>query len=437
MTFPGNQGMFIRRTLDEIMETTHQSFIEECPPELIMDSRSGSSGATYWIRPLNWDGQKSSLSMVQFKSVTHGGKQDPDKFKSLNLGWVAFEELSEIEKPIWLMLQSRLRRNNSRRIAVAATNPPRPKHWITKMWNFDKPTEGHLQGYYLVKSKTSDNIHLPPDYEATLRATWPASWVHRYVDCHVGFLPDGQGVYQDVWNQDVHCPEDGFEPVDAKIVQSHDYGRMPAISWAQFVRDGERVQLRVLAEIQGYNAKYDEFLAQAMTYRGKLFGSNAEYVYCGGADGNSINRQTNKSDVDILESFGVTPVVSTTDKTLDSKYYRAEIVRQWLTIDGNDQPGLIVHPRCNVLTEGFMGGYQYPKDMASGEHYNVPRKDGYYDHLQDTVQYALINFADMGGLVLDPSSKPNKEVVSTTDQMTSAAWAQKQYERNRRRKIFG
>lgn len=56
------------------------------------------------------------------------------------------------------------------------------------------------------------------------------------------------------------------------------------------------------------------------------------------------------------------------------------------TIDEKTQePNFLVHPRCKVLIEGYRGGYA----REDGE--DKPKKDDYYDHLQDCARYLIVH----------------------------------------------
>jgi hypothetical protein len=54
-----------------------------------------------------------------------------------------------------------------------------------------------------------------------------------------------------------------------------------------------------------------------------------------------------------------------------------------------------VHPRCRTLIDGFEAGYVWEDLVRSGSvmpNTRRPKKDGYYDHLQNTAEYVIINY---------------------------------------------
>lgn len=417
LTFPGNQGMFVRRTLQELMETTHVTFLEECPQEFIIrKSRDESGGMNYWVRPLQWDGKEQSLSLVQFRSATHGGRQDPDKFKSINLGWVCFEEISELEESVFLMMLSRLRRANSRRCAAAATNPPNPEHWLEKYFDLKRHGKGKKAGYYSIQSKTTDNPYLPADYVQKLLDQWPASWVHRYIEGNVGFLLEGDPVFEQLFRQSEHV-----RPLDAdkryKLVRSWDigYGRTPAVSWHQFVPQANgKMRWHVLDELMWSNPpSLAEFYTKALLRQQEIFGLNWGTLDAYDPAGTAKDVQTNKSALDVLREVvaqhGISSdFIAATDKVRNSIVYRIGLLQSWLHIEP-DFVKMFIDPRCQMIIGGLQGGYQYQKDKTTGEKVAIPIKN-HWSHLIDTLMYAGTNCLDYDKMIVNPSAKPPRAI---------------------------
>jgi hypothetical protein len=82
----------------------------------------------------------------------------------------------------------------------------------------------------------------------------------------------------------------------------------------------------------------------------------------------------------------------------NSKIYRVELQRQWLTVSGG-KSRYYVHPRCEVLIEGMEGGYKRKWNQTGSKLVEEPVKDNYYSGVQDCEQYALVNFGKMDGEV--------------------------------------
>ena len=49
---------------------------------------------------------------------------------------------------------------------------------------------------------------------------------------------------------------------------------------------------------------------------------------------------------------------------------------------------------CKTAIEGFLGGYHYPlhkEGSAFSESYEIPFKDGYYEHIMNAGEYIAVN----------------------------------------------
>src|SRR5690606_3632783 len=104
-------------------------------------------------------------SVVIFRSM-----DEPNKYKSLNLGAFYVDELSEIDESVWLMLESRLRRNTvSRRTGFATTNPE-GHNWVWKKFVRD---DGKNPDYGYFQAPTTENVYLPGDYVRGLLNSYP------------------------------------------------------------------------------------------------------------------------------------------------------------------------------------------------------------------------------------------------------------------------
>ena len=91
--------------------------------------------------------------------------QDPTKLKSINLGFVQIEEVSDVDYSIFKMLLGRLRQKiqptwkNFQYRLFAHTNPQEHKGWIYKTFGENPPTN-----YRLIIAPTTQNIYLPENF---------------------------------------------------------------------------------------------------------------------------------------------------------------------------------------------------------------------------------------------------------------------------------
>jgi hypothetical protein len=70
------------------------------------------------------------------------------------------------------------------------------------------------------------------------------------------------------------------------------------------------------------------------------------------------------------------------------------------------RPSMLVHPRCETTIDGFEAGYIFDDRVIA--HASMPnirkvKKDGYYDHLQNTCEYAMLTYGSAPATTVDVS----------------------------------
>jgi len=74
------------------------------------------------------------------------------------------------------------------------------------------------------------------------------------------------------------------------------------------------------------------------------------------------------------------------------------------------RPAFLIHPRCAILVDGLEAGYVFDdRKMINAAFPNIRRakKDGYYDHLQNTIEYATLNYGT--GIVRPERRRPDAD----------------------------
>ena len=164
MTYNNNYGALGRKDLGELNSTTLKDFFDICPPELI----SNHNKQLHYIDFINGS-RLFYLNLDDSREAT-------EKIKSLNLGFVAIDQLEEIQENVFLAFQGRLRRNDSSRNFFATCNP------AGHDWLWDRWKSKQVEGYELFEAITTENVYLPADYVQEL-LNYPERWVKRYVFC--------------------------------------------------------------------------------------------------------------------------------------------------------------------------------------------------------------------------------------------------------------
>jgi PBSX family phage terminase large subunit len=195
---PGIRGLITRRTVPELRDTTETVFFDILPDELFragVSTRSGGHYSTFTF---------PNGSQVLFRSI-----DDWNKHKSLNVGFIAWDELDEFDEETYMGMSSRVRQRDptaegrrlgakqiTRRGMWAATNP-HGHDWVYKRF-VDGSTKKNNTAYW--RSTSFDNPYLPPEYLESL-LQYPEPWIRRYVLCQ---FDDFAGQIYEDWNWDTH-----------------------------------------------------------------------------------------------------------------------------------------------------------------------------------------------------------------------------------------
>jgi hypothetical protein len=211
MNYPGNRGVMCRYHLADFKNSTLKT-LEECfPPEIIVSHNLA----------------EHSLKLINGSEIIYMGMSEMEnvsKLKSMELGWFAIDEASEIPKETFLLFQSRLRRKlpDGRfppYYGVLASNP-------ADCWLKDDFVLGGNPDYVFIPSLPKDNPFLPPDYESKLRESYPEDWVHRFLE----------GSWDDLVSGDMVIPSDWIRRAVNREIE-HEEKRIVAADIARFGDD--------------------------------------------------------------------------------------------------------------------------------------------------------------------------------------------------------
>jgi PBSX family phage terminase large subunit len=200
LDYPGNRGYVCRKYNTVLKKTTMQTFFEVCPPALIK----------------SYNKVDQELNFINGSKIWFGDLEDVDKLKSMNLGFFAIDEASEVPYDRFLLLDSRLRLNvpNIRYYGLLATNPE--PGWVKERF-VDKQLPDHI----FVPALPKDNRYLPEDYVANLRKNYPEEWVKKYLEGNWSVF-EGQ-VYKE-FDRSVHVIDPEPIPEEWPRFRTIDFG---------------------------------------------------------------------------------------------------------------------------------------------------------------------------------------------------------------------
>lgn len=161
LKYPGIKGLVGAQTYTLVRDTTLQSYFEH------LDNMNMIAGYHY-----NFKASESKLTFYNGSTIIFRHLEEPEKLKSLNLGFVELEEMSQVPESTFKMLLSRLRQENlwgdefQYRI-FGHTNPETSKGYIYKYF-----VEQKKDNYRFIQAPTTQNIYLPKHYVEELKSAY-------------------------------------------------------------------------------------------------------------------------------------------------------------------------------------------------------------------------------------------------------------------------
>lgn len=361
---PGSTWLIGRKTLPALRDTTLKTFNALMEPGLIKAFNKANLVAT----------------LVNNSEFIFRPLDDLEKMKSMEISGFFINEANEVELDLYNTLKARVRQKvngkpPTRYRTIIDLNPTDEDHWIPQLFLHNPPS-----GHALFHSSTLDNAaNLPPGYIDGLRATYSKDEQDRLILGLFRKVHAGRPVYPE-FSRGNFVASVELNP-KFPIVRGWDFGyNHPSCVWLQM----ERSQIKVLGEVLGKHVYLDDFIKNhVLPFERnilKVEDNIKRLDYCDprGAD----ESDKGKTSVQILRDQGIYPAYRRTWIEEGVKALRSRIN----TMDQESGlPNFLIHPRCTILIEGFRGGYK----RMDGE--ETPEKDGYYEHLQDGLRYAVIH----------------------------------------------
>jgi hypothetical protein len=284
----------------------------------------------------------------------------------LNLAWVLADEIDTVAPSIanraFPKILGRLRAGNVRQFAAAST--PEGFRW---MWNTFGSDEAKARtDRHLIRMRTIDNPHLPPDFIKRLEANYDPSLLRAYLDGEFVNLTTGQ-VY-DRFNREKHVIAElpDFSEEALRIGVDFNVGNMSAIIAVRLNN-----KLLVVDEVSG--AHDTDALAQEIVRR---YPGRRMYAY---PDASGGNRSTNatQTDIQILESYGMGNQSPRANPPVRDRVASVQALLE----NGKGQIRLQVAASCKRTIECL--------ELQSYTEKGDPDKDAGFDHMNDALGYLV------------------------------------------------
>ena len=392
--YPGIHCLLARWTDDSLKAQLKPRFYELCQRELLGPGPKAMPGTN----ESGWHAEEQYQEFRNGSRVYLRALKSSDeatrlgKFAGLTLGVIGVDQPEELPKDIHEALKARLSQPGFPQQLLYTPNPPGHDHWLSEEF----PETNARPDYLYLTTEVYDNEKwLGKKYIEALEETYPPGHVlhRRFILGKRGLSTQGEPVYGKVFKRRIHVAEVAAIPT-APLMESWDFGhKHPAVLWSQLGPDGS---WHILGELMGDESYIEDFAPQVIAVRKQLFPEVGEVWSCcdpAGADHNSHGLRF--SAIDVLRDFGIYPRFIKGSNSLSQRDWAIQQTARYMLRLTKRGPALVVHPRCVITIDGFEAGYVYDdRHVALQTTPNIrrPKKDGYYDHLQNNVEYTMLNF---------------------------------------------
>ena len=324
--------------------------------------------------------------------------QDVGKLLSLEISGAWLNEVREIPKAIYDMVQTRIGRY-PRRTAygdkipqfslLLDSNPMDDFHWYYRLAEELRPDNASFYRQPGGLAEDAENLqNLPPAYYANIAKGKDEAWLKVYVDGEYGFAVDGKPVWP-AFKDSKHVSREAIVADNSPIICGMDFGLTPA---AVFIQQGPTGQYSVLSEIVTEDVAADEFGPLLMAHVAREYPTQS-VSYFGDPAGSQRSQSDKHTPFRILKAIGldVRPARVPGEKENDFDVRVKAVSGPLLKLDMAGEPALVISPACKYLRRALAGGYKYRQLQVSGdERYNAEPEKNIYSHVAEALQYGMI-----------------------------------------------
>lgn len=120
----------------------------------------------------SWHRTEMRMELINGLTILFRSADDPDRLRGPNLSWFWLDEAAMMDYDVWLIMLGRLRVAPGR---AWITTTPRGRNWVWQTW------QTASADYALIRSSSQDNPYLPPDFVATLEASYTTQWAAQEI----------------------------------------------------------------------------------------------------------------------------------------------------------------------------------------------------------------------------------------------------------------
>lgn len=369
---PGIRIFWGRHDFKDIKMSVMDMFFNNFPAELVKNK----SEQYHWYEM--WTGKGKQNSRILFD-----GLKDLSGFGSQEFAVVVITEAHETAEMAYRTLKRRCRQSGYPVMILMESEPANEGHWIERLTN--PACEEYDPDIEKWELSTYENwANLPEAYRASLESM-PKAWQRKYLYGKAGFIPDGRPFYEG-FREEIHVGE--FSANNLKTFYgSWDFGfHHPSFTVHQIDDMG---RWYVLAELLGNEITIKNFCQQVKAFINARFPEAKIWVHYGDPACMQHNDKSEDTSWKVCKDEGFTIIChQSTYRT------RKEIIDRKLSTMVNGKPTMLVDKSCKILIDGMLGGYHYPErkpGQANNDNFEVPFRDGYYEHICNAMEYFAIN----------------------------------------------
>lgn len=417
MAIRPSRWLLVRATYPQLKATLIKTFNEW----------TGKLGTIVYDSPIRFYAElplpDGTLMQLEVLFMALDGPRAAENLRSLEVTGIGFSEFAEIGQDIFEMAQTRIGRfpktvpnpadlageplfGPSRACIIGESNPPSDRsHWYTLfevtrppgLRVFKQPPAmlyDHATDSYMPNPE-AENIRFLPggfDYYNRIIAGASPEFINIYVMNNYGTTFSGKPVYP-MFDARVHVlgarepvpltgeeADAAYAPERRPIVLGLDLGLNPAASIAQSNALGG---LTLHDEVIGTDVRFEDFLNDMLlpTLRTRFAGLPVLVVYDPANPRSSLGLHT---AAQMLKQRGIAAIPAPTNDV----NYRIQATTYYLQRTSM----LMIHPRCRVTREGFLGGYCFEEVQGKdGVFKDIPSK-GFHSHIMNGVEYVCSHF---------------------------------------------
>lgn len=370
-----------------------------------------------------WNAKELAYHFANGSKCYSYGLKSPDalsrysKMRGMGVAGIYNDQTEELPEDFSLELRLRLRQPGFPHQLIFSPNPPNVSHWLAHQF----PPSNTVPGRRYYSISIHDNAHnLPAELlEAALRAYPPEHAKYRSVILGLrGMNVTGEPVYKGAFVRQLHERPIEYDP-SLPLELGLDFGKHhPCLIWRQVSPLG---QVRFLGGLLGQNLYLDDFLDLVRQYEAQWFPDAKERRECCDPAGASDTSHGTAGAVSILRNRGFrmrfvpdsnSPAVrlgaiermaaQMRKRTADRQetFLVAKAPERWLRV-GEQGTALDA-----FLADALEAGYVWDEHMVSVGNKQVrkPKKDGWYEHSCNVIEYLELNFGARAAAIPEPVS---------------------------------